>query len=271
VELKIIRTSGDRNQVQPFRELGGRGLFTKEIEQALLEREIDLAVHSLKDLPTDLPGGLALGATGPREDPRDALLAREARSFADLPEGARVGTGSLRRRAMLLHLRPDLRMENLRGNLDTRLRKLETEGMDAIVLAVAGLSRMGWADRITERLPMASCLPDAGQGAIGIEVRSDDPEALEAAAGLNDPATLAAVTSERALLRALGGGCQVPIGAWGRIEEGRLKLDAAVASPDGSRILRDSDEDRPGLSEDLGRRLAGRLLDSGAAELLKGI
>ena len=269
VELKIIRTSGDQDQTTPLGQLGGRGVFTKEIERALLEGEIDIAVHSLKDLPTDLPEGLALGAVGPREDPRDALVARTAGSFAALPEGARVGTGSLRRRAMLLHVRPDLRMQDLRGNLDTRLRKLETEGLDAIVLAVAGLSRMGWADRITERLPLTVCLPDAGQGAVGVEVRSDDATAVGTVAVLNDADTRHSVTAERALLKALGGGCQVPIGAWGRVEAGRLKLDAAVASVDGRRMIRDCGEGAPEGAEALGQSLADRLLKAGAGEILR--
>jgi hydroxymethylbilane synthase len=267
-ELKIIRTSGDRDQTTPLGQLGGRGVFTKEIERALLDGEVDLAVHSLKDLPTDLPAGLALGAVGPREDPRDALVARSAASFEALPEGARVGTGSLRRRGMLLHARPDLRMQDLRGNLDTRLRKLETEGLDAIVLAVAGLSRMGWAGRITERIPLTVCLPDAGQGAVGVEVRADDAEAVAAAGGLDHADTRRGVTAERAVLKGLGGGCQVPIGAWGRVAEGRLKLDAAVASVDGRRMIRDSGESAPEEAEALGQRLAERLLKAGAGEIL---
>ncbi|MSS70629.1 MAG: hydroxymethylbilane synthase [Candidatus Latescibacteria bacterium] len=270
VDLKIIRTSGDRDQTTPLGQLGGRGVFTKELSRALLAGEIDLAVHSLKDLPTDLPEGLALGAVSPREDPRDALIARAATSFEALPQGARIGTGSLRRRALLLHGRPDLRMEDLRGNLDTRLRKLETEGLDAIVLAVAGLSRMGWAGRITERLPFSVCLPDAGQGAIGIEVRADDAEALQAVSVLNDGDTHCSVTAERALLKALGGGCQVPIGAWGRVEDGFLKLDAVVASVDGKRVIRDCSEGTREAPEEIGKGLAERLLKAGAREILRG-
>ncbi|OGG50506.1 MAG: hydroxymethylbilane synthase [Candidatus Handelsmanbacteria bacterium RIFCSPLOWO2_12_FULL_64_10] len=270
VDLKVIRTSGDRDQTTPLGQLGGRGVFTKEIERALLAGEVDVAVHSLKDLPTDLPEGLALGAVSPREDCRDALIARTASSFAALPQGGRVGTGSLRRRALLLHVRPDLRMQDLRGNLDTRLRKLETEGLDAIVLAVAGLARMGWADRITERLPFSVCLPDAGQGAIGIEVRADDSEALRAVSVLNDVDTRCSVTAERALLKALGGGCQVPIGAWGRVEDGRLKLDAVIASVDGKRLIRDGAEGAREGPEEVGQGLAERLLQQGAEEILRG-
>jgi len=269
VDLKVIRTSGDQDQTTPLGQLGGRGVFTKEIERALLAGEVDVAVHSLKDLPTDLPEGLALGAVSPREDCRDALIARAASSFAALPQGARVGTGSLRRRALLLHVRPDLRMQDLRGNLDTRLRKLKAEGLDAIVLAVAGLSRMGWADRITERLPFSVCLPDAGQGAIGIEVRADDAEALRAVSVLNDADTRRSVTAERALLKALGGGCQVPIGAWGRVESGRLKLDAVVASVDGKRLIRDRAEGAREGPEEVGQGLAERLLQHGAEDILK--
>lgn len=269
VDVKVIRTSGDQDQTTPLGQLGGRGVFTKEIERALLAGEVDVAVHSLKDLPTDLPEGLALGAVSPREDCRDALIARAAPSFAALPQGARVGTGSLRRRALLLHVRPDLRMQDLRGNLDTRLRKLETEGLDAVVLAVAGLARMGWADRITERLPFSVCLPDAGQGAIGIEVRADDAEALCAVTVLNDADTRRSVEAERALLKALGGGCQVPIGAWGRVEEGRLRLDAVVASVDGKRLIRDRAEGAQETPEEVGRRLAEQLLKQGAAEILR--
>jgi hydroxymethylbilane synthase len=270
VDLKIIRTSGDQDQTTPLGQLGGRGVFTKEIERALLAGEVDVAVHSLKDLPTDLPEGLALGAVSPREDCRDALIARAASSFAALPHGANVGTGSLRRRALLLHVRPDLRMQDLRGNLDTRLRKLEAEGLDAIVLAVAGLARMGWAGRITERLPFSVCLPDAGQGAIGIEVRADDAEALRAVSVLNDADTRRSVKAERALLKALGGGCQVPIGAWGRVEDGRLRLDAVVASVDGKRLIRDRAEGGRETPEEVGKGLAERLLKAGAEEILRG-
>ncbi len=268
VGLKVIRTAGDRDQTTPLGQLGGRGVFTKEIERALLAGEIDIAVHSLKDLPTDLPEGLALGAVGPREDPRDALVARTASSFEGLPEGAKVGTGSLRRRGMLLHARPDLCMRDLRGNLDTRLRKLGSEGLDAIVLAVAGLSRMGWTERITERIPLTVCLPDAGQGAVGVEVRADDATTIQTVSTLNHVDTMRCVTAERALLKALGGGCQVPIGAWGRVEDGCLKLDAAVASADGRRMIRERGEGAPEGAEALGQSLAERLLKAGAGEIL---
>ena len=269
IELRVIRTSGDREPAAPLSQFEGRGIFTKEIERALLAGDVDLAVHSLKDLPTDLPEGLDLGAVSPREDPRDALIARKASSFETLPVGAKIGTGSLRRKAMLLHRRADLRFEGIRGNLNTRLRKLETEGLDAIVLAVAGLVRIGLADRITEHLPFSICLPDAGQGAIGIEIRSDDFQTRRDVGVLNDDDTRLGVLAERALLKGLGGGCDVPVGAWGRVMGGRLKLDAAVASADGKRLIRDSIEGEIEKPEALGEELAGKLKSGGAMKLIR--
>ena len=261
--IEIIKTTGDRVQNVALPAVGGKGLFTKEIEDALLAGQVDLAVHSLKDLPTELPGGLVVAAVPEREDARDALVGRR---LEQLKAGARVGTGSPRRAAQLRHLRPDLVVEPLRGNVDTRLRKLDQGQHDAILLAYAGLKRLGWSDRVAEVLPPEVMCPAVGQGALGIETRLDGP-AREACAQLDDVAARAAVTAERALLRGLGGGCQVPIGAHARPEGGRLRLIAVVASQDGAQLVRDSLEGSD--PERLGSDLAHRLLDLGARRILE--
>jgi hydroxymethylbilane synthase len=268
-ELIIIKTSGDKFQQASFSEIGGKGVFIKELEDALLEERIDLAVHSMKDVPTELPGGLTIAAMGKREDVRDALLSTSGATLAQLPHGARVGTSSLRRQSQLLHARGDLRMLELRGNVDTRIAKLKRGDYDAIVLAKAGLDRLGLGENISEVLPHEVSLPAAGQGAIGIEARAADTETLRVLAGLEDADTRRAVEAERAALAGLGGGCQVPIGAWGRMEVGKLALDVAVLSADGSKRLWEKDSGAPADAEALGKRVALKLRESGAAALLE--
>lgn len=261
--IEIIRTTGDRIQDVPLAQVGGKGLFTKEIEEALLAGTIDLAVHSLKDMPTALPPGLTLAAIPPREDPRDAIIGRP---LSELGAGDKVGTSSLRRAAQLLALGRGLVTENLRGNVDTRLRKLGEGQYASIVLAAAGLRRLGWADRICELLDPAIMCPAVGQGALAIETRDDGGSTHRIASQLNDPATSAAVTAERSLLALLEGGCQVPIGAHARLEGSVLYLQAIVASPDGSRMVRDQASGTDPVT--LGRELGERLLSAGAREIL---
>ncbi|HJT87160.1 MAG TPA: hydroxymethylbilane synthase, partial [Bryobacteraceae bacterium] len=226
--IEVIKTTGDKITDVPLAKVGTKGLFTKEIEEALLEGRADLAVHSLKDLPTDLPAGLVLGAVPAREDPRDAIVGRR---LAELPRGAKVGTSSLRRAAQLRQARPDLQIESVRGNLDTRLRKLDEGRYEAIVLAAAGLKRLGWGGRIAELLTADIMCPSVGQGALAIETRAAGA-GRDAVAPLDDRDTRAAVTAERGVLAALGGGCQVPIGAYARVSGGRLEIRAVVVSPD---------------------------------------
>ncbi len=268
VEICEITTTGDVQQQGPVATIGAQGVFTKEIQAALLTGDVDLAVHSLKDLPTQQVEGLALAAVPPRENPADALVTRSA-SLADLPPAARIGTGSLRRRAQLLALRPDLNVLAIRGNVDTRLRKLDSGEYDAILLAAAGLSRLGWAERITELLEPPRMLPAPGQGALGIECRADDGEALSVLAPLDDQATRSSVVAERAVLAALHGGCSAPIAAWGRVEGGRLLLDGLVAELDGRSVLRaHASAPAEGSPQALGAIVAEDLLRQGAAELV---
>lgn len=275
-ELVIIRTSGDRDRQSSLREIGGKGVFTKELEDALLEERIDLAVHSMKDMPTALPPGLEVAAICEREDPRDALVSRGGLQLDQLPRGARIGTSSLRRQAQLRHHRGDLEMVEMRGNVDTRLAKLAQGDYHAIVLAKAGLERLGRADQITELLPPSICLPAAGQGAVGIEMRQGN-EFYDIVRTLNHRESHAAVEAERAVLAGLEGGCQVPIGVWARGESGgqvhgrsdRLKLDACVLSTDGAEAVR---EIRAGSWEnprELGASVAAALIERGAGRLLR--
>jgi hydroxymethylbilane synthase len=271
VTLRRIKTSGDKILDVPLATIGGKGLFVKEIEDALLQGEIDLAVHSMKDVPTVLPKGLEILCVPAREDPRDALISREAKPLDRLPKGARVGTSSLRRQAQLLHHRPDLRIEMLRGNLDTRLRKLRDGEFDAVVVAAAGLKRMGWLEQVTEYLPSDVSLPAIGQGALGLEGRGDDAFVRGVVASLDDAPTRTAVTAERALLERLEGGCQVPIAAHARLSEGRLHLEGLVASVDGRRLVRDSIEGPVASARELGRRLAEQLLRRGGEAILNEI
>jgi len=268
-EVRRIRTQGDKITDAPLAQIGGKGLFVKEIELALLSGEIDIAVHSMKDMPTILPDGLTIGAIAQRADPSDALVSHKGLKFADLPLGAKVGTSSLRRRAQLLHYRPDLNIQNLRGNLDTRIAKLKNEGFDAIILATAGVQRLEFDSLITERLLYDICLPAVGQGAIGVEVRNDDTELLEMLEKINHLESAMAVEAERAMLAELGGGCQIPIAALGRVLNGQLKLEGLVAAVDGSRVVRSSVCGELSDADALGKQLAKQLLDIGAETILK--
>ncbi len=268
VDLVPIKTSGDRFTKESLAGLGGKGLFVKEIEEALLEGRIDLAVHSLKDLPGLLTEGLALGAFPEREDPRDVLVSRQGGQLDDLPPGARVGTGSPRRRVQLLARRPDLKIEPIRGNLDTRLRKLHETPYDAIVVAAAGLARLGIEPPTATVLPFEQMLPAVGQGTLAIEARAGDAASRALLAPLDHPATRTAALAERALLARLGGNCYVALAGLARLEGHQLRLDALLASPDGANILRDSLTGPPDAPEALGRGLAERLLASGGAEIL---
>ncbi len=264
--LLIIKTSGDRITAAALPEVGGKGLFTKEIEEALLDGRADVAVHSLKDLPTEMDPRLVIAAVPSREDVRDALVGY---TVATLPLGARVGTGSPRRAAQLRHIRPDLAVESIRGNVDTRLRKLDEGQYDAIVLAAAGLRRLGLADRIAEYLSPKIMCPAVGQGALGIQCRAGDSETIRRLMALDDAGTRAEVAAERALLAELGGGCRVPIGGSARIEGGTLRLTAVVASPDGGRLVRAAVEGSVLDPEALGREAARDLLARGAAQILE--
>jgi hydroxymethylbilane synthase len=268
-EIVIIKTSGDQFQQTSFSQIGTKGIFIKELEDALLDERIDLAVHSMKDVPTEMPEGLMIAAIGKREDVRDALLSSRGATLESLAPGARVGTSSLRRQSQLLHARRDLRMLELRGNVDTRIEKLKRGDYDAIVLAKAGLDRLGLSGNISQVLPHDVSLPAAGQGALGIEARTADAETLSILAALEDPESRSAVTAERAALARLGGGCQVPIGAWGRIENGKLALDVAVLSPDGMQRMWEKDSGAVEDAEAIGQRVAQKLRDGGAAALLE--
>jgi len=263
-----MSTKGDRIQNRSLAAIGGKGLFIKELETALEDRRADWAVHSMKDVPGDLPGGMVIAAVLPRVDARDALIAAGARSFEELPRGARLGTSSLRRQAQLLAVRPDLAIEALRGNVDSRLKRLDAGELDAIILACAGLIRLGLESRITARLDTRVSLPAVGQGVIGIECRADDGASRELLASVNDEPTRIAVEAERAFARRLGGSCQSPIAAHARLEGGRLTLEGLVAEPDGSRVLRDTLSGSATDPRDLGNSLAERVLAAGAAPLL---
>lgn len=272
VEVRIISTKGDRVLDVSLPKLGeqGKGLFTKELEDAMFANEIDLAVHSLKDLPTELPEGLCLGAICEREDVRDAFVARSGiASFAGLPVGAKVGTSSLRREAQIRALRPDLEILPIRGNVDTRLRKLDSGEYDAIILAAAGLRRLDYGNRITEYLNADIMLSAVGQGALGIETRADDERVNGLLKALEHMPTKLACLAERAFLKGLGGGCLVPIAAYGKIIDDSLQLDGLVAKPDGSEIVRASLMAESTEAEVLGGRLADELLQRGAKRLLE--
>lgn len=268
-ELVVIKTTGDQFASAAITDVGGKGIFIKEIEDALLEERVDVAVHSMKDVPTATPRGLSFPAIIKREDPRDCLVSRSGKPLAELPAGARVGTSSLRRQSQLLHFRRDLEMVNLRGNVDTRMRKVDAGEIDAIVVAKAGLDRLGLSSRITQILSPSIVLSAVGQGALAIEAREGDARTLEILASFDDADSRAAVNAERALLAELEGGCQVPLGAWARIEEGKMRLDARVLSADGTESIHRHAEGAPQEGERLGRGLARELLDAGADRLLR--
>lgn len=271
VELVTIKTRGDMILDVPLATIGGKGLFVKEIENALLDGQIDLAVHSMKDVPILIPPDLSLACVTTREDPFDVLISRSGQGLKDLPPGARIGTSSLRRQAQLLHFRPDFVMVSLRGNLDTRIRKLEEQDLDGIILASAGLKRMGLNHRVTETIPPEICLPAIGQGVLAVETRLKDSEVHERIAFLNDSETALAMRAERAFLRRLEGGCQVPIAAYGRPTEGGLEIEGVVASVDGRRMVRQHTWGKPEEAEALGIELAETLLSLGGDQILREI
>ncbi|MGA2317353.1 MAG: hydroxymethylbilane synthase [Thermodesulfobacteriota bacterium] len=268
VTLIKIKTTGDKIQDAPLAKIGGKGLFVKEIEEALLQKKIDLAVHSIKDVPTEFPKGLHLPVITKREDPRDVFISKDGRTLKDLPPGARIGTSSLRRQAQLLHFRSDLELIPLRGNLDTRLKKLKTLNLDAIVLALAGVKRLGLEERITEIIPTDISLPAIGQGALGIETRMDDKKVEGQIRFLNDRDSSIAVTAERAFLKKLEGGCQVPIAAYARTFGATLQIDGLVGTIDGRRLIRHHVEGPIEKAGSLGIELAEILLGKGAKEIL---
>jgi hydroxymethylbilane synthase len=267
-EIVIIKTAGDKLQHIPLTQIGGKGIFIKELEEALLEETIDLAVHSVKDVPTDVPSRLMFPAVCRRDDVRDCLVGS---TLANLRQGARVGTGSLRRQAQLLHLRPDLDIRDLRGNVDTRLRKVESGEYEAIVLSKAGLDRLGLSQRISEILSPEICMPAVGQGAIAVECRLKDAEAGDILAHLDDAETRTAIIAERALLSALQGGCQVPLGAWARIERGELVLEACVCSADGVQYVKQRATALLDQAAQLGEHMARLLAEAGAQSILEEV
>ncbi len=271
VELVKIKTSGDKIQDVPLAKVGGKGLFTKEIEESMLRYEIDIAVHSMKDVPIQFPPSLALSVVTEREDPRDVLISRKDLKLDNLPKGAKVGTGSFRRTTQLLHYRPDLEVVPMRGNLETRLNKLESEGLDAIILAAAGLIRLDMADRISEFIEPEIMLPGGGQGAVGIESRKEDLMTMNLIFPLDHEESHCALEAERSFLTRLEGGCQVPIGVYATIEGEILHLRGLVGSLDGKQILK---AERIGSVEDpraLGFQLAGEILEMGADKILKEV
>lgn len=270
-EIVVIKTTGDKLQQAPFSQIAGKGVFIKELEEALLDEQVDLAVHSVKDIPTDVPSRLCFPVICRRDDTRDCLVAAKNETLATLRQGARVGTSSLRRHAQVRHVRPDLDVRELRGNVDTRLRKVESGEYDAILLAKAGLDRLGWSNRISEVLSPEVCMPAVGQGALGVQARLKDHDIADALAPLDDYETRQSIVAERALLAALEGGCQVPLGAWARFERGELIIDAVVCSPDGAQHIRQRATAPPEQARELGARLAQILIESGAREILQEV
>ena len=271
VEITIIKTSGDKIQDVPLTKIGGKGLFVKEIEEALLRRDVDIAVHSMKDVPMKLPCELEISVVTERENPFDALISRDNVKLDDLPENAKIGTGSLRRSSQLLKYRPDLEIVPLRGNIDTRIKKLDSEGLDAILLATAGLRRMGWADKIAQVIPAEIILPAMGQGAVGIETRKHDPDVFEAIMALDHEETHLALDAERAFVDVLEGGCQVPIGAYATLDEKTITLSGLVASLDGKTIYQASRQKLLAEAKQLGQELGKEILAMGADKILKEI
>jgi hydroxymethylbilane synthase len=268
VELVPLMTTGDRILDVPLAKVGGKGLFTKEIEQALIDDRADLAVHSMKDVPTQRAPGLMLAGTGVREDVRDALVSPRVKSVDKLPKGARVGTSSLRRQAQLLHLRPDLQIVSIRGNVETRMRKIKELNLEGVILAAAGLRRLGFADRITQYIPASVSLPAIAQGSLGLEVRAEDEVTRARVAIFRHEPTEGAVTAERAFLARLEGGCQVPIAGLARLEGGRVLMEGLVGSVDGKTIIRDRGEGPAAEAERVGRELAEKILDAGGRAIL---
>jgi hydroxymethylbilane synthase len=268
IEICVIKTSGDIMQDISLLKIGGKGVFVKEIEDALLSGAIDLAVHSMKDVPTQTPPGLVFAAVLPREDVRDILVSKGARKIEQMRKGAKIGTGSMRRSAQLLAMLPDLEIVSLRGNLDTRLKKIDTENLDGVIVAAAGVKRMGLAEKITQYLPVEMMLPAVGQGALGLEIRADDNRLQKLLTKINHVPTHTEVTAERAFLRHLGGGCLLPIAALGKLTGDRLSLEGLVAAPRGSDVIRDKVQGAAGEAEELGKKLAEIILERGGKKLL---
>lgn len=272
VEKKLISTKGDKILDTALAKIGGKGVFTKELETAMAEGEIDLAVHSLKDMPTEPLDGLVIAAITERENPVDALVSDKYTDFASLPEGAKVGTSSLRRKAQLLNARPDLQIHDLRGNVNTRIRKMREEGFDAIILAAAGMRRLGFDDLVRQEIPYSLCLPAAGQGALALETRGDDTDVIDMLSFLDNGESRACVTAERAFLATVGGGCQVPVGAHAVLgSSGEIVLEAIIASLDGKTIVRDRATGINTDGERIGHDLAEKMLDLGGRSILKEI
>jgi hydroxymethylbilane synthase len=270
-EIVVIKTAGDKLQSVPLTQIGGKGVFVKELEDALLEETIDLAVHSVKDVPTEVPSRLSFPAVLRRDDVRDCVVSANGATLANLRQGARVGTSSLRRQAQVRQLRADLDVRDLRGNVDTRLRKVESGEYEAILVAKAGLDRLGLGQRITEVLPPETFLPAVGQGAIAIECRLRDAEAAQVVSHLDDTETRNAIIAERALLKAVQGGCQVPLGAWARMERDQMVMEACVCSVDGVHCIRQRATAAPDQAAQLGEHLASLLFDSGAQAILEEV
>ena len=271
VDITIIKTSGDKIQDVPLAKIGGKGLFVKEIEEGLLKREVDFAVHSMKDMPIIFPMNLCIACVTKRENPFDALISRNNIKLDDLPKGAKVGTGSLRRMSQLLYYRPDLKLVPLRGNLETRLKKLETEGLDAIILAAAGLIRLGWSDRITEIISPEVLLPAMGQGAVGIETRKNDVDNQILLADMDHEETHYALDAERALVSQLEGGCNVPIGSFATLDGDKITLTGLVASLDGKTMYKKELTDLKTNAIALGRKLGDELIELGADRIMQEI
>ncbi|WP_031513657.1 hydroxymethylbilane synthase [Desulfofalx alkaliphila] len=270
-EVIKMKTQGDKILDVALAKIGDKGLFTKELEQGMLRNEIDLAVHSMKDLPTQLPPGLTIGAICAREHPGDVLITPDGKELAELPKGARIGTSSLRRCAQLLRYRPDLKLESIRGNLSTRMKKMKLESLDGIVLAAAGVIRMGWTDSISQYIPYDICLPAVGQGSVGIEIREGDEEILQLVKAVENREAYLSITAERSLLRRLEGGCQVPIGALAQVDRDNLHMEATIVSLDGTKAVRDTIAGPAHRAAQLGLELAVRLLELGGNEILEEV
>lgn len=271
IEISVIRTTGDRVADLSLSLIGGKEVFVKEIEEALLLKEIGIAVHSMKDLPSTLPVGLKIGAVAKRHDPRDALVSKEGIRFDELPKGARIGTGSVRRQAQLLYFRPDLQIIPIRGNVDTRLRKLRNDGFDGVVLALAGLERMGLESEIAEVFSFDVLIPAPGQGAIAVECRGDDEEINQILLTINHEESEVATSAERSFLERLGGSCHVPVGCYAEVKEVRIKILGLIASPDGKNLIREDIEGSVQNHKSLGKELAERILLKGGEEILSNL
>jgi hydroxymethylbilane synthase len=268
IEICVIKTSGDIMQDVSLLTIGGQGVFVKELEDALLSKKIDLAVHSMKDIPGETPDELMFAAILPREDMRDVLVSRDNIKMESMPKGAKIGTGSQRRGAQIKAMLPDVNIVPLRGNIETRLKKIETENLTGVILAAAGMKRMGLAEKITQFLPVEMMLPAVGQGALGLQIRKMDIDLAKICASLDDMTTAAEVTAERSFLRSLGGGCRLPIAALGKLEGQRLSLEGMVAAPDGSSMIREKIQGAKEEAEELGKKLAEIILEKGGKKLL---